>query len=173
MDIKEVRNELLKLHKIIDGGDIQISDEEWGGADVVITKQKPKDDYVETFYPSPRYVVTNYSHELSWLFYKLRDIFSKFLDGTNKIEFFGRLANSANYYLINSNKPNLKDLLNSVLHEAFSIQEEIEEGTFFALPIAIGNQIYKELEEGENSGYLGIKETKEFFEEMKRRYKDE
>lgn len=71
--------------------------EEWGGADVGITSQKPK-PWSGGFYSEPRYVVTPHAPELSWLFEQLQSVFSDLLDGTTKIELFGRLANAALRY---------------------------------------------------------------------------
>jgi len=140
--------------------------EEWGGADVVITA-RPPETQSGGFYPEPRFVITPNAIQLSWLFYQLRDIFLGLYDGTTKIEFFGRLANAALRY---QNKckgsENQRDLLFAVLHEAFAMLDEMEEGTFQYLPIAPGNVIADDyIERAESRGFIGIEETKKFFAE--------
>ncbi len=114
----------------------------WGGADVIITNEPPAPRNPESFYPDARYVVTDHSHELSWLFMQLRDIFAGFLDGQNKVEFYGRLANMANRHLAKNNNPTAKSICLAVLHEAYAIAEEIEEVGFLdSLAIAFGGEI--------------------------------
>ena len=115
---------------------------EWGGADVVITRKHPHKTE-GGFYPEPRYVVTDYSFELSWLFEALRDAFyaEARLDSCSKIEFFGRLANAANRFLRRSSLPTAHQLCAAVLHEAYAIYEEMEDGAFQCLPVAFGNDI--------------------------------
>jgi hypothetical protein len=162
MKFEEQRNDLIKLSQLIKEDKISKADREWGGADVVITNLQPELSN-NSFYPDSRHVVTKFSLELSWLFNELKDVFSGLIDGMTRIEFYGRLANAGIFYISHSNK-NCKELLLSVLHEAFAMLEEFEEGQFIALPIAIGNEIYKEIEQGEKSGYIGIEETNLFFE---------
>ncbi len=139
---------------------------EWGGADVVITSRQP-----ETpgggFYPEPRYVVTPNAQQLSWLFNQLRDVFSDLYDGTTKIEFFGRLANAAlRYQSKREGNESQRDLLYAVLHEAFAMLDEMEEGTFQYLSVAVGNTIADDfIERAESRGFIGVDETKKFFAE--------
>lgn len=147
---------------------------EWGGADVVITSKEPvtKDS---GFYPEPRYVVTPFSSELSWLFYQLRDAFAGLIDSVTKIEFYGRLANAAiRYQQYLEDKPeDVQDLLSAVLHEAFAILDELDEGEFQYLLIASGNTISDDsVKQADRRGYIGIKETQQFFEEMEKRHHD-
>jgi hypothetical protein len=150
---------------------------EWGGADVVITSIIPTPSTGDSFYPEPRYVVTPSAKVLSRLFYSLRDAFKKIDDFSFfKIEFFGRLANAALRYQsrLAGSSENPKDLLQAVLHEAFAMLDEMEEGSFKILPFAPGNTIWDDLvERGEASGYLGTKQTQLFFEEMNRRHHDD
>lgn len=146
--------------------------QEWGGADVVITSKRPLTEGGR-FYPDPRYVVTPFYKELSWLFYQLRDAFADLLDSVNKIEFYGRLANAAiRYQQYLEDKPeNVQYLLSAVLHEAFAILEEMDEGEFQYLLIASGNTIWDDcVERADRRGYIGIEETRQFFEEMERRH---
>ncbi len=139
---------------------------EWSGADVTITSRQPE---IQSggFYPEPRYVVTPNAKQLSWLFYQLRDIFTGLYDGTTKIEFFGRLANAALRYQGKcKGEEKQYDLLFAVLHEAFAMLDEMEEGTFQYLPVAVGNTIADDfIEETERRGFLSVEETKRFFAE--------
>ena len=146
----------------------------WQGADVLISAEAPSPLPADAFYPPPRAVVTRHVAELSWLFERLRDAFMPALDGASKIEFFGRLANTANRYLATAEekKQSVRDLLLSVLHEAHSVVDEMEEGTFHHLLVAPGGAIWDDLiERGEASGYLGPEETRRFFEELERRHR--
>jgi len=98
----------------------------WGGADVVISGTPPEPTGKPGFYPDPRYVVTQYDRELSWLFESLRDAFSEVIDYQSKFEFYGRLADAADRYLIaESTEPQIaKGLLLAVLDEARALAKE-------------------------------------------------
>jgi len=101
---------------------------EWGGADVIITKQLDEntkrwlgDDAIVISFqntePRRRAVITEYSRELSWLFYRLKRIFSGKIDYISKYEFYGTLAQSAIDYLENNkHNQNAKDLLLAVIN---------------------------------------------------------
>ena len=142
------------------------TDKKWDGADVVITSSQPETS-AGGFYPGQRYVVTPNAPQLSWLFYQLRDVFSDLYDGTTKIEFWGRLANaSLRYQNKCGGNENQRDLLFAVLHEAFAMLDEMEEGNFRHLDIATGNTIADDvIERTERRGFIGVDETKEFFAE--------
>ena len=100
---------------------------EWRGADVIITKglennfKKWLEDQAfvissQNTEPRRRAVITEYSKELSWLFYKLREIFSDRIDYTSKFDFYGSLAQSAIDYLgKNKETRDVKALLLTVL----------------------------------------------------------
>ena len=94
-DLTAIRQELQEVGKQILGGLLPDSSA-WRGADVVITDQPLPPSPPDSFYPPQRPVVTVHVAELSWLFERLRDSFMPLLDGSSKIEFFGRLANAAN-----------------------------------------------------------------------------
>jgi len=118
------------------------AEKEWGGADVVISRN-PHSENKKSFYPEPRYVVTNHALEVSWLFQELMRAFNaeNLLDSCSKTEFFGRLANAANRSLQQSTNTTAHDLCTAVLHEAYTIYDEMEKGTFQSLAIAQGNEI--------------------------------
>lgn len=103
---------------------------EWGGADVIIKGELDVDTekwlgdqpYVISFQktePRRRAVITEYSKELSWLFYQLRDLFSGKIDYISKYDFYGLLAQSAIDYLANNEGlKEAKGLLLKVLNTA-------------------------------------------------------
>lgn len=171
-EFENIKSTLTELSRQIDESDVKDirAGRDWGGADVVIAPVS-----IETsggFYPEPRTVVTQFSREVSWLFEKLRDAFSDLLDGSSKIEFYGRLANAAKSYQQQVNGgENARDTLKSVLYQAVLMLEEMEEGTFEYLSVAIGNTILADLvEESEKSGYIGVEATREFFKKMEARH---
>ncbi len=170
--LDNIKATLSELSRMIDESAVEEirARQDWGGADVVIAPVSIEASF--GFYPEPRTVVTQFSREVSWLFEKLRDAFSEVLDGTSKIEFYGRLANAAKTYQQQVNGgENAKDILRAVLYEAVLMLEEIEEGTFEYLSVAIGNTILADLvEESEKSGYLGVDATREFFKKMEERH---
>ena len=70
-------------------------------------------DFVEEKH---RVIITKYSKELSWLFFKLRDIFKDKIDFSNKFQFYGILAEAAKNKLQKNPNCSLNDLLRSVLN---------------------------------------------------------
>jgi hypothetical protein len=156
--------ELERLEKIIAELPLPRASREWGGADVVISR-KPRRKRIEG-YSEPRYVVTPYSFELSWLFECLRDAFyaEGRLNGCSKIEFFGRLANAAIRCIQRTTALTASILCAAVLHEAFAIFGEMEEGKFQFLPIAFGNEIVDDyVDDAVRTGYIGSEATIDFF----------
>ena len=136
----------------------------WQGADVVVTSKSP---VIEEggFYPAPRYVVTSHASELSWLFEQVRNIFMEVDDyGYLKEEIFGRLGNTANRFLLKNPNANAQETLLAVMHEAFAIAQEIQDGQFETLTVTSGNQILDDLiYESEKDGFLTVEQTKAFF----------
>lgn len=148
--------------------------QEWGGADVMITAHAPQ-SRGGGFYAEPRYVVTPHAKSLSKLFYDLRDAFGGLLDGCSKIEFYGRLALAAlNYQEDLRGKPeDSAELLKAVLHEAFAMLAQMEQGNFELLEVAPSGVIWADLvDRAERSGYIGIEATRDFFAEMERQHRD-
>jgi len=141
----------------------------WGGADVVITADPPvSQSDANSFYPDPRYVVTQHDLELSWLFEQLFKAFyaDSLIDGCTKIEFCGRLANAANRCLSKTPDSSARALLAAVMHEAFCMYEEMKEGSFEFLSIALGNTIADDfVDDADRHGYIGMDETARFFKE--------
>ncbi|GAB4975244.1 hypothetical protein MAHJHV61_37070 [Mycobacterium avium subsp. hominissuis] len=139
---------------------------EWGGADVGIVSRKPPEPQGPGFYPPPRYVVTEHSHELSWLFEELWKPEVRVIFGPVKEEFFGRLANAANRYLNRTDNPTPRDLLGAVIHEAYVCLEAVEDGTFRALLVAPGNEIYDDwVDDSDRDDYMTVEETAQWFAE--------
>ncbi|MBP9663106.1 MAG: hypothetical protein KBD94_00690 [Pyrinomonadaceae bacterium] len=171
---QRTKKTLAELSRSIEEKDIAVlrSRREWSGADVVITSQTQDRSQVGGFYPEPRTVVTRFSAEVSWLFERLRDAFSGLIDGTSKIEFYGRLAKAAASYQNKVNGgENAKEIMRVVLYEAVAMLEEMEEGTFDFLEVTSGNTILADLvEESERSGYMGVEATAEFFQKMEEKH---
>lgn len=133
--IKELNEKLDALERKIEAGNIikeERSVKEWGGADVIICRQLENSikewlgDQSMVFAlqetePKRRAIITEYSKELSWLFYQLRDILSAKIDYISKHDFYGVLAQTAIDY-IEKNKEKLKcdQLMYSVLDKARS-----------------------------------------------------
>jgi hypothetical protein len=136
----------------------------WQGADVAITSKSP---IVQDggFYPAPRYVVTSHARELSWLFERIRDVFMDNDEyGLIKEEIFGRLGNTANRFLSKNPDAKTRETLLAVMHEAFAIAEELQDGELATLMVASGNQILDDMiVESEKEGFLSIEETKAYF----------
>jgi hypothetical protein len=166
---EKTRARLNELAHQLAAGSAPEAPDEWGGADVMICAKPPKTPSEPSFYPEPRTVVTPHSRHLTWLFYQLRDAFydQELLDSMTKIEFFGRLANAALRYQSRCGGTEIsKELLLAVLHEAFAVLDELEEGTFECLAIAFGNTIADDfIEREEKRGFIGVEETKKFFAE--------
>jgi hypothetical protein len=141
----------------------------WGGADVMIRKVAPRPKTGDSFYPEPRVVVTEHAGEISWMFEKLRDAFysEDRLDGCSKIEFFGRLANAVLRAIAHSDPPPSGSILcAAVLHEAYAIYDEMEEGTFEWLAVAVGNEIVDDyVDDALRTGFIGTEDTIAFFRE--------
>lgn len=149
-------------------------DPEWGGADVLVTSTSRNNSRDPGFYPEPRTVVTPYAGEVGWLFSRLRNAFDGLIDGTSKIEFYGRLANAATNYQrsVNGNE-NAQEMLRAILHEAFVMLEEMEEGKFEYLLVAPGNTILADLiDEAEKTGYLGAEATEDFLQRMEEKHRE-
>ena len=77
------------------------------------------------------------------------------------------MANAALLYQLRCGGAEVrKELLFAVLHEAFAMLDELEEGTFQCLAVAIGNTIADDfIEREEKRGFIGVEETKKFFAE--------
>ena len=132
---QEIFEKLDELEREIDSGAFlkEVSSvTEWGGADVIIrsrlddsTKkwlgEQPLAISLQESEPRRRAVITEFSKELSSLFYKLKDIFSGEIDYVSKYNFHGLLAQAAiNYLGENKEKPKCDQLLKSVLNRARS-----------------------------------------------------
>jgi hypothetical protein len=138
-------------------------EEAWQGADVVICLKAPPPS--RSFYPNPRYVETGFVGELSWLFVKLRNIFSN-EDGYGawKEEFFGRLGNVAIKYQAVTTGLTCGNLLLAVIHEAYAMAEEIADtGEIATMMLTSNNRIFDDFTGiSDLSAYLTTEETTEF-----------
>jgi hypothetical protein len=109
---------------------------EWAGSDVIINSQL--NDSIKEWFgdqfavitlektePRRRAVITEFSKELSWLFYQLKDIFAGELNYISKPVFYGMLAQTSIDYLEKNQKDVKCDqLLFSVLDKARSFSNE-------------------------------------------------
>lgn len=141
----KTEEEIKRIKQLIIDNKIEKAQKNWGGADIVIDN-KPHKENPNSFYPEPRYVISEYSLEISWIFEQLKHAFysENLLDSCSKIEFFGRLANSIN----NSNTDSKQDICMAILNEAEKIHAEIIKGTFKSLVIANGNEILDDYKRG-------------------------
>ena len=140
------------------------TDKEWGGANVVITSRQVNRASSNSYFQLKQ-VFTADAKELSWLLGQLQDIFLGLYDSTSELEFFGRLANTAlRYQSMSKDNENQRDLLFAVLHEAFTILDEMEEGTFEYFLVSPGNEIVDDfIEQAQRHGFISVEETKKFF----------
>jgi len=136
---QELIAKLDSLERKIESGNIvreASSIMEWAGADVIISSQlndSVKEWFGDQFLvislqktePRRRVVISEFSKELSWLFYQLKDIFAGEIDNMSKHDFYGMLAQASIDYL-EKNQENLKcdQLLYSVLDKARSFSNE-------------------------------------------------
>lgn len=138
----------------------------WAGADVVVAFSPPPDPFWNSYYPRDREVFTEHALELSFFFEFLRDAFydEGRIDHCSKIEFFGRLANATGACLLEHRDASAHMLCAVVLHEAYAMAKQMDEGAFDYLVLAKGNQIADDLAlPGQRTGYSGLKETIKFF----------
>lgn len=107
---------------------IDKNSKEWGGAGVIITTDIFRKNKFKRDYPGKYCVLTQYSSELSWLFFKLSKLFSHRLDFLSKYNFYENLAKAAINYLIDCEKSNKvekkDDLLLSVIIKAYSLYDK-------------------------------------------------
>jgi hypothetical protein len=164
---EKTRARLCELAAQLAAGTSPASPEEWGGADVAIRAQPPKRPPDDGFGSGPRMVVTPHSHHLTWLVYQLRDAFydQRLLDHVTKFEFFGRLANAALRYQSGCEGAEVRsDLLFAVLHESCAMLDELEDGSFQSLVVALGNTIADDLNDRvAGRGFVDMDDTRRFF----------
>ena len=128
---ESIANKLKLLRDSIEASNYSLDNiREWGGADVIITKdvERIDPDWVKNQpiiiseqegEPQRRIVVTEHAIELSWVFIQLRDIFGESIDFYNKYHFYGSLAQSAlNVISQNEGKVELSKLLLKVVSSA-------------------------------------------------------
>lgn len=105
----------------------------FGGADVIISDQLTKElaewldnqpvvISLQNTSPRRRVIITQFSKELSWLFYELKKISSSQIGHISKYDFYGLLAETAkNYISENQKKQRLEDLLLTVIKKSKEI----------------------------------------------------
>jgi hypothetical protein len=74
------------------------------------------------------------------------------------------IANTAlRYQRMSKEDENQRDLLFAVLHEAFAILDEMEEGTFEYFLVSPGNEIVDDfIEQSKRRGFVSVDRTKKF-----------
>jgi hypothetical protein len=162
----KVIEELDSLSKLVISGKTGKA-QPWRGADVVVTdKLELGNSEVDSFYPSPRFVITDHVSEVSWLFEKLALIFSNEKNYSAwKEEFFGRLGNMANRVIGIKSQSTVSEIQLAILHEAYAIFEEIQLDWHHYLLITSGNTIYDDLiPRAINSGFVSFQEAEKFFQ---------
>ena len=122
-----VKETLKQLFETISSGNIPKAEEAWHGHDeCIILKGSPKDK--GSIYSEPSYVETDYPLELSWVFFQLKDAFyaEKVIDHFSKLEFFGRLADTAIRAIKEKPEISCQDLCRAVALEAESFYNKWE-----------------------------------------------
>ena len=122
--IAKAKNDLGALVNRINNEGYKAHEELWVGADIAIDLKAPPESN-DWWPPQDRYVVTPYCKQLSWLFFKIRDIFYEgtLIDANNKEDFFGALADAAIAY-IESTDDKVGDC-NNLLIETHTESEKI------------------------------------------------
>jgi len=175
MDYVSARAHLVEISKDIDGKAYDSDDSQLLSAEAEISiVSRPSESKSQQGNPNTRTIVTPYSAQVGWLLSRLRDSFYDHIDGTTKSEFYGRLANAAQDYQRSVNgDENAQALLRAMLHEAFVMLEEMEQGRFEYLGAASGNTILADLiDKAEESGYLGVEATEEFLRRMEDKHRE-
>ena len=127
LNINMAKHELSDLLSYMRSNRSLVSDNDWGGADVIISSKELSNQKLIDWHSSGKIlVVTKYSRELSWLFIQLRDIYFKhnIIDYASKYSFFGRLGDAA-ICSIQKHGDDKDEMLNNVLSEAFLILDEL------------------------------------------------
>jgi hypothetical protein len=123
----------------------------------------PESHYDESL----RYVVTPHAASLSWLVRALWVACRPMFDSVTKVEFFGRLGNAARRYQQRAgDDENARDLLGAVVHEAYEIMSDIENGRFYALPVAPAGVVHDDLlPDSAHDDALSVAEIEQWFKD--------
>jgi hypothetical protein len=136
------RARLQALDQAVAAGEVSHDRRTWGGAGLSVVTTMPEGRYDE----SVKYVVTPHAGSLSWLLRALWVACRPLFDSMTKIEFFGRLGNAAHRYQQRAGEDaRERDLLGAVVHEAYEIVSDIENGRFYALPVAPAGVVHDDL----------------------------
>src|SRR5208282_5257065 len=138
----------------------------WSGADLLIASAPQPNHLRSSFYPRDREVFTEHALEVSYFFEVLSEAFYEeaLIEHCSKIEFFGRLADAAEAFLLEQADATAHLVCAAVLREAYAMAKQIDEDKFDFLIAAEGNQIADDLTlSGQRIEYSSIKETIDFF----------
>ncbi|MGL3710910.1 hypothetical protein ACSYAY_08615 [Leptospirillum ferriphilum] len=84
------------LARQILSGEIPVNRRLWSGAGVAVVYRRPhRPSKLLDWYPDPRFLVTPYAPQVSWIFEELWKGFRKILDSDSKAKFYERLADAA------------------------------------------------------------------------------
>lgn len=136
------RARLAALDRAVAAGEVGHDWRSWGGAGLCVVTEMPASDYDDSL----KYVVTPHAASLSWLVRALWAACRPLFDSMTKLEFFGRLGNAARRYQQRAGaEENARDLLGAVVHEAYEILSDIENGRFQALLVAPAGVVHDDL----------------------------
>jgi hypothetical protein len=137
--ITHARLRLATLRVRVSDGAIPKARREWGGANVVISTHGHGSHYRE--------VVTPHALEVSWMFERLRDAFTRLVDGCTKFELYGRLEIAVNAAIDASPNIDPAAICAVLLDEADAILDEMSEGRFEYLAVALSVAVARDYAE--------------------------
>jgi len=137
----QIRGELQRLKQtieVLNESDLP-KNNDWGGADVIITGLATEDQKKwladqpvvisgQKTAPRRRLVVTKYHGELSWVFNQLRDLFGAHIDYITKYDFYGTLADKA----LSVPNPDGKEILIAVVDAVSGFLEQMNKAELFS-----------------------------------------
>lgn len=168
-EIARVEESIDAISQELDEGKLKRG-QKWGGANLVIVETQDEIQESNGF-KSYRYVVTTHAREVSYILTKLYNAFTEedLLDYLSKLEFCGRLGNIVNRFLRKNPDASALELCKAMVHEAYAIAEEMDEGEFTILfsdlGVAVYNDIFDELEFSEED-LCGEEDTVKFYKDL-------
>lgn len=165
------RARLHALDRALAAGEVLEDRRLWGGAGLGIVTALPDSHDTDA-----RYVVTPHAAALSWFVRAIWVGCRPLLDSVTKIEFFGRLGNAAHRCQQRAGgKEDVRDLLGAVVHEAYEVLSDLENGSFFALSVAPGGIVHDDLvdESAHNDGVSSAQIEEWFRMEVHREGRDD
>jgi len=84
---EDIVNNLLLLKEMVLLGEFEKFKKEWSGAGVIVTSNKEDNRKVDVK------LITKHAKPISFLLYKLKDIYKDYIDYSNKHEFYSYIVN--------------------------------------------------------------------------------